>query len=227
MENLTFPKAIAVQRFLDTTQSQLTYYGLFTLSSTVEPGQLVALFRNSHLAVLYKPHGSDTGLYTLVTDHTFTHEETVVWEKLEDIEGSSQFVDSSFKEATPVGGDYAGETAETVARAYENHEQTESEAQEYVCYSISVNITECFFYSQALARQLQAEEDAHAQMMYEQQRQRQAQAQGLDDGPQVSQNQRPIQPRRPITDIHGLVDGNPPPRGKASTKEKKGNCIVM
>jgi hypothetical protein len=89
---------------LDTTQSQLTYYGLFQLSSTLKPGDLVALFRNSHLGVLYKPHGDEAGLYTLVTDHTFTHEETVVWEKLDDIEGSSQFVDAQFKDAVPVGG---------------------------------------------------------------------------------------------------------------------------
>lgn len=97
-------KAIAVRRFLDTTQSQLTYYGLFNLSSSLQPGDVVALFRNSHLGVLYKPHGQDTGLYTLVTDHTFTQEESVVWEKLDDIEGSSQFVDAEFKEAVPVGG---------------------------------------------------------------------------------------------------------------------------
>jgi hypothetical protein len=47
--------AISIRTFLDNTSSQLTYYGLFDLASTVRPGQLVALFRNSHLSVLYKP----------------------------------------------------------------------------------------------------------------------------------------------------------------------------
>jgi hypothetical protein len=47
--------AIRIRTFLDNTSSQLTYYGLFDLSSSVQPGQLVALFRNSHLSVLYKP----------------------------------------------------------------------------------------------------------------------------------------------------------------------------
>jgi hypothetical protein len=65
-----------------------------------------------------------------VTDHTFAHEEAIVWEKLDDIEGSSQFVDSNFKDSTPVGGDFAGETAETVARAYDERAYAESNAAE-------------------------------------------------------------------------------------------------
>lgn len=101
---LTPNAAIAVRRFIETSQSQITYYGLFSLSSTLEQGELVALFRNSHLLVLYKPFGQESGLHTLVTDHTFAQEETIVWEKLDDIEGSSQFVDADFKDAVPVGG---------------------------------------------------------------------------------------------------------------------------
>jgi ubiquitin carboxyl-terminal hydrolase MINDY-1/2 len=104
MSSFSPSSAISVRRFIETTQSQLTYYGLFNLSTLIQSGELVALFRNSHLGVLYKPHGQEAGLYTLVTDHTFTHEEAVVWEKLDDIEGSSQFVDAYFKDAVPVGG---------------------------------------------------------------------------------------------------------------------------
>lgn len=122
--------AVAVRRFLDASQSQITYYGLFTLTFSIQPGELVALFRNSHLAVLYKPHGKDAGLYSLVTDHTFAFEEAVVWEKLDDIEGSSQFVDADFRAAAPIGGDFAGETAESVARAHDRNNLSPEEIQE-------------------------------------------------------------------------------------------------
>jgi ubiquitin carboxyl-terminal hydrolase MINDY-1/2 len=70
--------------------------------------ELFALFRNSHLAVLYRHEGA---LYNLVTDQVFLNEPSVVWERLEDIDqGAAIFVDSTFEHATPVGGDWAGFT---------------------------------------------------------------------------------------------------------------------
>lgn len=126
--------AVAIQTFLDNTRSQLTYHGLFTLASlptqttptseptsspshdsaaTTEPASLphpglFALFRNSHLAVLYQHEGA---LYNLVTDQVFLNEPSVVWERLEDVDqGAAVFVDSAFERATPVGGDWAGFT---------------------------------------------------------------------------------------------------------------------
>src|ERR1700722_2954831 len=111
--------AIAIQKFLNSTPSQLTYHGLFHLATSIEPNTLVALFRNSHLSVLYRSPG-DSSLYTLVTDHVFLHEPSVVWERLEDVEGaSSAFVDSEFVKATPAGGDVAGHTGESALAAIE------------------------------------------------------------------------------------------------------------
>jgi hypothetical protein len=52
---LTVHTAIQIRQFLDTTASQLTYPGLFALASALPAGEPVALFRASHLAVLYKP----------------------------------------------------------------------------------------------------------------------------------------------------------------------------
>ena len=46
--------AISIRRFLDSTKSQITYYGLFHLASSLPPNTLCAVFRNSHLSVLYK-----------------------------------------------------------------------------------------------------------------------------------------------------------------------------
>ncbi len=76
-------------------------------ASTPQP-ELFALFRNSHLAVLYR-HAD--ALYTLVTDQVFLNEPSVVWERLQDVDqGAAVFVDGVFELATPVGGDWAGWT---------------------------------------------------------------------------------------------------------------------
>ena len=115
--------ATTVRRFLDNTKSQLTYHGLFHLATTLAPGSLVALFRSSHLSVLYKSKGDEPALYTLVTDQVFLQEPSVVWERLEDIDGGwSTFVDSEFVRASPAGGDFAGQSAEDTLRASERLE---------------------------------------------------------------------------------------------------------
>ncbi|KAF8731079.1 hypothetical protein AX14_005209 [Amanita brunnescens Koide BX004] len=121
-------EAVQIRHFLDTSWSQFTYHGLFTLSAVLEPGSLVALFRCSHLSVLYKstldvdPNGPS--LYNLVTDQAFLHESSVVWERLDDVDfGSAVFVDSDLRKSSPAGGDFAGQTAEDalrVAAAAEN-----------------------------------------------------------------------------------------------------------
>ena len=93
------------------------------MATTLAPGSLVALFRSSHLSVLYKSEGDEPALYTLVTDQVFLQEPSVVWERLEDIDGGwSTFVDSEFVRASPAGGDFAGQSAEDTLRASERLE---------------------------------------------------------------------------------------------------------
>jgi hypothetical protein len=114
--------AMIVRAFLNNTQSQLTYHGLFNLASLLEPGALVALFRNSHLSVLFKSKGDDASLYTLVTDHVFLGEPSVVWERMEDVDGGwASFVDSDFIRSSPIGGDFAGQTAEAMLNNIEGY----------------------------------------------------------------------------------------------------------
>ncbi|KIM36382.1 hypothetical protein M413DRAFT_449253 [Hebeloma cylindrosporum] len=178
--------ATVVRRFLDSSQSQLTYHGLFNLA-LIPPNTPCALFRSSHLSVLYKyspgapvssasppnsnsiptpnaiasssssssqpaieassssspsteniptatqtaakeqepqniipQHEENSALYTLVTDQVFLNEPSVVWERLEDVDGGwSTFVDSDFVRSSPAGGDFAGQTAEEALRAAE------------------------------------------------------------------------------------------------------------
>ncbi|KAJ6489069.1 hypothetical protein C8R45DRAFT_993554 [Mycena sanguinolenta] len=163
-ERAKIEDAMSIRQFLDSTKSQLTYHGLFHLATALTPGSLVALFRNSHLSVLYKAASAeDASLYSLVTDHVFLHESSVVWERLEDVNGeSSTWVDSNFVRSSPAGGDYAGQTAEDALRA------AEIEAGMFVPHDPG----DLF-----LAQQIQAEEDNHAQMLREAYRERQRQRQ--------------------------------------------------
>ncbi|KAJ7189493.1 hypothetical protein GGX14DRAFT_609160, partial [Mycena pura] len=163
-ERAKIEDAMVIRHFLDSTQSQLTYHGLFHLATTLPPGALVALFRNSHLSVLHKPDApADAALHSLVTDYVFLHERSVVWERLEDVDGgSSTFVDSNFVRASPAGGDYAGQTAEDALR------MAEIEAGMFVPHDPADRL---------LAQQIQAEEDNHAQRLREEFHERRRQKQ--------------------------------------------------
>lgn len=120
-------QALALQSFLDSSSTQLTYHGLFVLAQELPAGQPVALFRNSHLSVLYKrlPHegmeaadGTPTTvppptLFTLATDSSFLMEDEIVWESLVDVDGaSSEFFDGKFRKSTMRQGDYVGRDAD-------------------------------------------------------------------------------------------------------------------
>ncbi|KAF8149071.1 hypothetical protein B0H34DRAFT_668018 [Crassisporium funariophilum] len=142
-ERAKIEDAVVVKPFLDSTSGQMTYHGLFHLAATLKPGSLVALFVNSHVSVLYKSRDSqESALYTLATDQVFLNESSIVWERLEDIDGgSSTFVDAKFVKSVPVGGDWAGDTVIGVLKRTE-----------------VVHVGEVDMVVHALARELQAEE---------------------------------------------------------------------
>ncbi|KAF9484257.1 DUF544-domain-containing protein [Pholiota conissans] len=228
--------AIVVRRFLEATQSQLTYHGLFHLATSLAPNTPCAIFRNSHLSVLYKyspsaltspPTGSenaaggsssssqilshtpagagetedsDAALYTLVTDQVFLREPSVVWERLEDVDGGwSTFVDSDFVKSSPAGGDFAGQTAEEALRA------AEAIANEYQG-TVDPN-------DLALAQQLQAEEEHIARQEHEAylREQQERQNQEIVQRAQQQQQQEAAS-RKPE---------------KVKKEKKKGDCVIM
>jgi hypothetical protein len=115
-----------IGQFLSSNQTQLTYHGLSLLNSQLASGSLTALFRNSHLSVLYRRPASSSPqifsapeLFTLVTDSTFLNEGNIVWESLEDVDGSaSDFFDAGLRRCTGAasgsgGGDYVGRERRT------------------------------------------------------------------------------------------------------------------
>ncbi|CAE6447104.1 unnamed protein product [Rhizoctonia solani] len=138
-------EAFLVRDFLEANPTQLTYHGLESLFSAMHARELVCLFRNSHLGVLYKrvDENGQESLWTLVTDANFANEGAIAWESLCDIDGAgSVFVDSRFRPANTAGGDYAGHTADQILREQAQVEALATEASDF-----------------EIAQQLQAEEE--------------------------------------------------------------------
>ncbi|GAA5910122.1 hypothetical protein JCM5296_001964 [Sporobolomyces johnsonii] len=183
LEEQKVRRAHLINTFLNSTSTQLTYPGLFALSSTpslLPPSGLAALFRNSHLSVLYRRPSSPSStpstaashggpeLFTLVTDSSFAGEEEVVWESLEDTDGSgSEFYTAGLRRSRTRGGDWAGVRAEEEQQAGRGRASAREEEADL-----------------ALAHRLQAEENDRAAYEYERERARRRQAQAqqeLDD----------------------------------------------
>ena len=116
------------QRFLNQHASQLTYPGLAKLHEHVKEREICVFFRNNHFSTMFKFEGH---LYLLCTDSSFKTRNAVAWERLTDINGDTEL-------CSPTFGD---------PNAYLSAED--------VLHELSVD--------EALARQLQLEEDANSQ----------------------------------------------------------------
>ncbi|OQR98938.1 FAM63B-like [Thraustotheca clavata] len=86
-----------IESFLQESASQLTYAGLVELHEHgVRERELVVFFRNNHFSTLFKINGA---LYLLATDAGYYDEPSVIWEKLDEIDGDSEYFTCNF---TPV-----------------------------------------------------------------------------------------------------------------------------
>ncbi len=83
-----------IRNFLDRSAHQLTQHGLFTLHEYVKEGNMVVFFRNNHYNTLTKHNES---LFLLVTDFGYADVSDVVWEKLDVIDGDTEYVTGDFK----------------------------------------------------------------------------------------------------------------------------------
>ncbi|KAL8806879.1 MAG: hypothetical protein Q9182_001008 [Xanthomendoza sp. 2 TL-2023] len=90
----------SIKHFLTSSPTQLTDYGLDTITESLRPGAIVILFRNDHFSTLFKEPRSGQ-IFTLVTDLGYAGHDEVVWESLVDISGEgSEFFSGDFR---PVG----------------------------------------------------------------------------------------------------------------------------
>ncbi|KAF9312981.1 hypothetical protein BG003_005753 [Podila horticola] len=106
LQNERISHALVVQEFMNTTKTQLTHYGLHVLQESLPEGHLCAFFRNNHFCTLFK-NPMDGVLYTLVTDQSLAHEQSIVWESLVDVDGAGDFLDGLFRHGALEVGDYA------------------------------------------------------------------------------------------------------------------------
>lgn len=90
--------ASLINSFLSSTGHQLTHYGLHELYLALEEESLCVFFRNNHFATLTKHKGV---LYLLVTDLGYANVPNIVWEKIDGIDGDTEYVDSYFSKPAP------------------------------------------------------------------------------------------------------------------------------
>jgi hypothetical protein len=92
------------RQFLDETSNQLTYHGLTSLHEHLGVNSLSVFFRNNHFSTIFR---ADGGLYLLVTDVGYEKVREVVWERLGNIDGDTEYVNCEF-EVPRVVDDYVG-----------------------------------------------------------------------------------------------------------------------
>lgn len=104
-EQVTLEDIASVKYFLSSTATQLTGYGLDTMTETMTPGTVSILFRNDHFSTLYR-HPKSGQLLTLVTDMGYAGHDEVVWESLVDVSGEGcEFFSGDFRPVGNVPGD--------------------------------------------------------------------------------------------------------------------------
>jgi len=94
---------ILAEKFLSVNASQLTYCGLIQLHQKLGEREIGVLFRNNHFSVLFKNEGE---LYTLVADQGYLRKNTIAWERLSEVDGSTDLL-------SPVFGDPNHYTVDT------------------------------------------------------------------------------------------------------------------
>ena len=99
-EQLCLEDIASIKYFLSSSATQLTGYGLDTITEALTPGSIAILFRNDHFSTLYR-HPRSGQLLTLVTDMGYASHAEVVWESLVDVRGEGcEFFAGDFR---PVG----------------------------------------------------------------------------------------------------------------------------
>ena len=104
-EQMILEDIASVKYFLNSTATQLTGYGLDTMTESLAPGSIAILFRNDHFSTLYR-HPRSGQLLTLVTDMGYAGHDEVVWESLVDVSGEGcEFFSGDFRPVGNVAGD--------------------------------------------------------------------------------------------------------------------------
>ncbi|CAJ1959877.1 unnamed protein product [Cylindrotheca closterium] len=97
-----------IRQFLESSGHQLTQYGLTVLHEYLKDDQMAVFFRNNHFNSLLKHQGQ---LYLLITDIGYASVGNIVWEKLDVIDGDTEYVTQDFTKPPPMQHHEASNTA--------------------------------------------------------------------------------------------------------------------
>lgn len=96
-EQATLEDIATIKAFFASNATQLTPFGLETITTSLAPGAVAILFRNDHFSTLYR-HPDTLQLLQLVTDMGYAGHEEVVWESLIDVTGeNAEFFSGDFR----------------------------------------------------------------------------------------------------------------------------------
>lgn len=96
-EQSTLEDIATIKAFFNTAATQLTSFGLSTITNSMAPGSVAILFRNDHFSTLYRQPNT-LQLLQLVTDQGYSGHEEVVWESLIDVNGeNAEFFSGDFR----------------------------------------------------------------------------------------------------------------------------------
>jgi hypothetical protein len=96
-EQATLEDIATIKAFFTTAATQLTPFGLETITTSLAPGAVAILFRNDHFSTLYR-HPDTLQLLQLVSDTGYAGHEEVVWESLIDVNGeNAEFFSGDFR----------------------------------------------------------------------------------------------------------------------------------
>ena len=235
-EQLILEDIASVKYFLSSTATQLTGYGLDTVTETLAPGSVAILFRNDHFSTLYR-HPKSGQLLTLVTDMGYAGHDEVVWESLVDVSGEGcEFFAGDFRPVGNVAGDTQQQPISTqaednsgwttVGSRSRRRRQSRSNPDLPALDTLNINDsypnvesanTEQEDHDLALAMQLQEEEE-------ERERQESAKRKRDDELSQAYLDSADSQGRRTFPGFGrgaGASGGgpSPPPRGRGSARQ--------
>nr|GMD99918.1 ubiquitin carboxyl-terminal hydrolase MINDY-2 [Ipomoea batatas] len=191
-----------VRTFLKNSASQLTIYGLFCLRDGLKERELCVFFRNNHFNTMFKFEGE---LYILATDQGFINQPDLVWEKLNEVNGNTEYVTGNFKEFK----------AETLASTPWDEQSALASTADYLASIDNAAQGQSSFNSDlqlAIALQQQEFEQQQAQQQNRNQQQQPTitGGSGLITGPQVSR-----------------YSGQQQTSSRQEPKSSKDKCIVM
>jgi hypothetical protein len=127
-------KGTLVRHFLDRSAHQLTQYGLTVLHEFLKDGQIVVFFRNNHFNTLCKHNGL---LYLLVTDLGYADVASVAWEKIDVIDGDTEYVTGDFLRPPPIEQHHASTAATGEQLVSNNNNNMQSQADYQLALQLS------------------------------------------------------------------------------------------